>query len=116
MNFLVSFFTEGVVNPEGRLDKLLHGRVRHVGVHARLPLVALKAVAHEAHEVKLVKVLVIADKRGPALPPAGVLGRVTPRADLARLWSPVPDIASLELGPQLPNTILSGNKRYVQEN
>ena len=110
------FLTEGIVHPEGRLDKLQHSGVGHVGVHTRHPLVTLEAVAHKTKEVKLVIGLVIADQGGTALPPTGVLITVTTCADLTRLWSPVPNIASLELWPQLPNTFTSRNKNYSQEN
>ena len=63
------FLTEGIVHSEGRLYKLQHSGVGHVGVHTRHPLIALEAVAHEAEEVELVIGLVIADQRSPALPP-----------------------------------------------
>ena len=104
---LSSLFTESIVYSEGRRDELLHGGVGHVGVHPRLALVALEAVAHEAEEVELVKVLVVTDKGRPALAPTRVLVRVSARANLARLRTPVPDISSFKLWPQFPDTIRS---------
>ena len=109
------FLTEGIVCPEGRLYKLQHSGVGHVGVHTRHPLVALEAVAHKTEEVELVIGLIIADQGGPTLSPAGVLIAVIPSADLTRLWSPVPNIFSLELWPQLPNTFTSVERKNYKK-